>query len=135
MKGEKPSPVEAEEELPLPESGKNFLVERRDQMREHASETQKKVSEIQGAKYETSLLKLMERTDDNPEIVNSLNEMLDALSHQATYGDSDKGLSGARQKELAEFMQEAAKALRWRVGGGNRNAAPEARPDFSKWQG
>jgi hypothetical protein len=61
-----------------------------------------------------------------------LNEFLDALEHQSYFGQSDKPLSPSRQKDIADFLGQAAKALRWTVGGGNRPA--DLKVDLSKWE-
>mgnify|MGYP005846283137 CR=1 FL=1 len=54
----------------------------------------------------------MQRSENNPEIVNNLNEFLDALEHQSSFGNSSEDLNPGRQKDLSQFLQETAKALR-----------------------
>ena len=73
----------------------------------------------------------MERSENNPDIVNNLNQFLDALEHQSFYGDSSQNITHGRQEDLAKFLGEAAKALRWTVGGGNRPS--DVKIDLSKW--
>jgi hypothetical protein len=73
----------------------------------------------------------MNRTENNPEIVNNLNEFLDALDHQSFYGDNSQNIGKGRQEDLAKFLGEAAKAARWTVGGGNRPS--DLKIDLSKW--
>ncbi len=112
--------------------GENMYAENLSTSRERANDLEKNVEEIQSAKYGSALLRLMERTKDNTEIINNLNEFLDALEHQSQHGDSGQGLSESRQKELADFFAEAAKALRWKVGGGNRPA--DLKVNLSRWE-
>jgi hypothetical protein len=119
------------EEEPVQKEPKNVYVEAVEIQREHATEIQKRTEEVQGAKFGSALLKLMERSNDNPRIVNNLNQVLDALAHQSNYGSSGEPIAEGRQEDLADFLGETAKALRWKVGGGNRPADVET--DLSKW--
>jgi len=112
-------------------SGVEVWKERLEVAKEASTETQKEIADIQGAKFETSLLRLMNRTENNPEIVNNLNEFLDALDHQSFYGDNSQNIGKGRQEDLAKFLGEAAKAARWTVGGGNRPS--DLKIDLSKW--
>ena len=122
---EKPEAVEIIEK-------RGNILETRDLYKEHATELQKEVAEIHVAKLETTLYRLMSRTGDNPDLVNGLNELLNSLDHQSTFGDSEKPLTDSRQKDLANFLVESTKALRWTVGGGNRPA--DLKVDLSKWE-
>jgi len=121
---------------PTPEEIKEFrnksLMERHQTSKEHATELQNSVAEAQEAKLGIILRRLMERTEDNPELVNSLNAFLDALEHRANFGDSEKPLGKGSQQDIAKFMEEATKALRWTVTGGNRPA--DLKVDFSEWE-
>ncbi|MBI2049943.1 MAG: hypothetical protein HYT35_00600 [Candidatus Staskawiczbacteria bacterium] len=114
------------------QENKKNILEYRDSYKEHATELQKEVAEVQAAKLETTLYKLMSRTGNNHELVNNLNWLLDSLDHQATFGDPSKPLHEARQKNLISFLEETAKALRFTVGGGERPA--DVKVDLSKWE-
>ncbi len=120
-----------------PEEGQKIekrgnILETRDSYKEHATELQKEVAEIHVAKLETTLYRLMSRTGDNPDLVNGLNELLNSLDHQSTFGDSEKPLADGRQKDLSDFLGQATKALRWTVGGGNRPS--DLKVDLSRWE-
>ena len=114
------------------QKSENIYARRLEQSRLHSTELQKNVEGIQSAKYGILLLRLRERTENNSEIINNINELLDALDHQSSYGQSDRPISPFRQKELAEFLGEAAEALRWSVGGGNRPSNVDI--NLSKWE-
>lgn len=101
---------------------KSPYLELRDIERENATEMQKEIADIQEAKYAAALYELMRRTGNNPELINNLNAFLDALKHQAGFGDSESPIHPAKVKDLSDFMAEKAEELRWDVGGGNRPA-------------
>ena len=125
-KNDNPTPEE------VAEFRHNSLVERHRVSKEHATELQNNVAEAQEAKLGITLRMLMERTEDNPELVNALNTFLDALDHRANFGDSEKPLGKGSQQDIAKFMEEATKALRWTVTGGNRPS--DLKVDFGKWE-
>lgn len=125
-KDDSPTPEE------IAESRRNSLMERHQSSKEHATELQNNVAEAQEAKLGITLRRLMERTEDNPELVNALNTFLDALDHRANFGDSEKPLGKGNQQDIAKFMEEVTKALRWTVTGGNRPS--DLKVDFSKWE-
>jgi hypothetical protein len=120
-----------EEELPI-ESDAQVWKRRLGEAKEHSTEMQNEVVDIQEAKLGVTLRRLMQRSGDNPEIVNNLNSLLDALDHQSHYGDSAEDIGPGRQDDLQKFLGEAANALRWTVGGGNRPASLKV--DLSKWE-
>ena len=109
-------------------------VNGRDRQEFYATDEQKKAVEHQEAMLGSTLYTLMRRTENNPEIIKGLTDFINALEHQANYGNSERGVGPERQKDVAEFLTEAAKALRWRVGGGNQ-PSKEAMPiNLSKWE-
>lgn len=128
---EKLRPEQSPENKKFIEDRKTQILESRDIQKGGASELQKSVAEIQAAKYETTLYRLMDRTKDNPELVNNLNALLDGLDHQSRFGNSSESIGPARQEDLSKFLGEVAKALRWSVGGGNRPA--DVQVDLNKW--
>lgn len=124
--------VDQEPDEPIKAKGGAEVWQKRlEEAKERSTEAQNEVADIQGAKLEMSLLRIMDRTENNPEIVNNLNELLNALEHQSFYGDSSQNIARGRQEDLGKFLGEAAKALRWTVGGGNRPA--DVKVDLSKW--
>lgn len=90
-------------------SEKNPILETRDQMMEQATDIQRKGAEIQGAKYQTALLTIMERSDDNTELVNALNKFLNSLDWRANRGESGGPLKNP--DSLAKFLDEMAEEL------------------------
>jgi hypothetical protein len=104
------------------EERRKGLLRTRDIYREHSNELEKNIAEVQGAKLETALLILMKRSDDNPELINNLNALLDALLHQANFGKSDELLGKGRREELTAWLEEKSEELRWDVGPGGRKA-------------
>ncbi|OGF64343.1 hypothetical protein A2661_02415 [Candidatus Giovannonibacteria bacterium RIFCSPHIGHO2_01_FULL_45_24] len=97
---------------PVNEKNNNPFLETRDKYKESASELQKNTAEVQAAKYETILYRLMKRSGDNTDLVNALNEFLGALEHQSMFGNEDDPLSQKRVEELAKFVKEKAEELR-----------------------
>ncbi len=88
---------------------RNPILERRDEMMERATEMQRKGAEIQGAKYQTALLTIMERSDDDAELVNALNKFLDSLDWRANRGESGGPLMAP--DKLVKFLTETAEGL------------------------
>ncbi|MGB7958028.1 MAG: hypothetical protein WCF77_04295 [Minisyncoccia bacterium] len=94
------------------EKSKNPYLEMRDKSRNGASELQKGIAEVQSAKYETTLYRLMERSGDSPELVNALNDFLRELDIQSVQGRSDESLTSVRAEALAHCLKESAEKLR-----------------------
>jgi len=108
----------------------NPILQKLEQSRLNSTETQKQLQELQSAKFGTVLLQLMHRTGNNSEIANNLNAFLDALNFQSESGESSKDLHEGRQKDISDFLGEAAKALRGRVGAMPKTAE---KVDLSRW--
>ena len=110
-------------------SANEIILIRREAARNAATETERNIMEAQSAKYEFILKTLMDRTQENGqlngELINALNQFIDALSHQATFGEPEKPLGKQRVEELVEFLNEKTQELRWDVGPGNRLADRE----------
>lgn len=85
-----------------------------------ASELQRGIMEVQIAKYGDALHILMERTNDDSRLINSLNEFLGALTRKAWYGTLDQPLSETQVVALADFFNQTAKNLDNLIG--NRQA-------------
>jgi CII-binding regulator of phage lambda lysogenization HflD len=94
-----------------PEARKQQLLMQRDGMRENASELESAVTEIQVAKYEIALRRLMQRTDNNPEIVNALNQLLSRLDNQSHFGISDEKMPPTHVTELAQAILDSAELI------------------------
>jgi len=90
---------------------RNSNLQMRDRYREHASELQNNVAEIQAARYQNALYQLMMRSGDNPELINAMNAFTMALEHRAMYGDSEQLLHPGYVEKLANFFQEAGERL------------------------
>jgi len=87
------------------------LIERRDAARESATDLQRGVAEPQATRYETTLYRLMKRTDTNPEIVNALNELLARLAYSAEYGESDSPMPKSRVESLTTAIKKATELI------------------------
>ena len=114
------------------ESGHNSIMKQHKLSKEYATELQNSVAEIQEAKLGVTLRRLMERTGDNTELVNSLNGFLDSLDHQSNFGNSGETLGKSRANDLAKFLKEATKAVRWTVGHGN--SPTDIKINFTEWE-
>ncbi|MBI2121803.1 MAG: hypothetical protein HYT98_01640 [Candidatus Sungbacteria bacterium] len=90
---------------------KNPILVQRDKYKEHASELQKKTGQIQAAKHETILYRLMSRTEDNSELTNAINGFLDTLDRRSRYGDETKPLGKEAMEKLTKFFQEKSKEI------------------------
>lgn len=96
---------------------KNSFLIARDAERKQATDLEKGVADAQVARYETSLLRLMRRTKDNPELVNALKHFIEAMEHRSIYGNLDEQLSANGVTALVEFFNKSADELRWLYGG------------------
>ena len=118
------------------ESTKEFKITKLESSREAATDLQREVASGQAMSLEDTSLTLMRRSAEgeknNVELVNALAGFLQALEHQASFGSSSEPLRGA--KDLTNFLQEAAKALRWKVGPESVSGVGVEEPDFSKWE-
>ncbi len=95
---------------------KNPYLETRDKYKDGASELQQKVGEIQGAKWETSIYRLMERSGDNIELTNALNSFLIALEKRAVRGVESDQLKAVEIEALTKFFTEKSKELEFLTG-------------------
>lgn len=109
-----------------------MITEKVEHLREYASELQREVAKQQAEIYEAALLRLMERTGDNLELVNNLRDFINALEHRANFGYSEDPIGKSSQENLAKFFEEVAKALRWTVTHGNRPT--DLKIDLSEWE-
>ena len=91
------------------EERKNSTIEIRDQMIEKASDFQQKAVELHGAKYQIAMLRIMEKSGDDVEILNALNKFLDALDARASRGGS--GEAFRKPDKFAKFLNEVAEKL------------------------
>lgn len=100
------------------ENPDKFKFKTRDTYREHASELQRKVATYQAALYEESLYRLMQRSGDNTELINSLKDFLVALDHNSSFGDPEKPFGKGQAEKLTQFLKEKGEELRWLPPGG-----------------
>ncbi len=118
-------------ETPEERSPVVIFQECRERERSQASEVERKTGDIQATKYETALLRLLRRTNDNPKIANALNAFVDALEAKSTYGASDKPLTTACEQELGDFLTKAAEELAFDVQWGGQ-PAPNIKEEWRK---
>jgi len=123
---------EAETGGDTPEDIHARIDRRLEQSREGATEFQKSIAGHQAKRLEIALLEMMNRTNNNPDIVNKLSEFISGLDHQAQFGDSSKPVAESRQEDVAKFLSQAGQALRWTVGDGNKPAGVKI--DFKEWE-
>ena len=102
-----------------------------DQKRRGATELQRSVAQKQAEMLELMLYALMQRTNDNPQLVNNFRDVLRELDVVVAYGSSEKQLSEARQQELVEFLEEVKKAIEWKIG--KKVPPKDMKIDFSRW--
>lgn len=76
----------------------------RDQERIGTTEDQRQIAEIQALKYEMISLTLQERTRNNGELINAMNEFLDKLENLADRGISDEPLARGIVSRLTEYF-------------------------------
>ena len=79
--------------------------------RENATELQRNIAEYNSATFEMMLLTLLRRSDDNPELLETVKYLLDDLYHQANYGDPSKKISSKSQEKLTHGIKEACFTL------------------------
>ena len=92
------------------------FIDTRDQYREHAGVDERNIAEVQGAKYETTLHRLMARTEGNPDLINALNGFLDALDNRSSFGWEDQPLGRGPTEALVRFFNEKGNELRYLWG-------------------
>jgi hypothetical protein len=112
----------------------NIYLERLEESRSHATELQKEIQETQGAQFGEAFLRIMERSQNNPKIIKAMHDFIEALDAQSHFGDPSEEFSPSKQKELAEFLNETSKALKWSVSGGGAGVGTQTEEiDLSKW--
>lgn len=70
------------------------------------------VAEAQSAKYEVALKRLMERSDDNVELVNSLRDFIGAIDVKSFFGNSDELMPEGYVNRLSEFFKQKTEELK-----------------------
>ncbi len=76
------------------------------------TELRKSVSEKQADIYAEAVVKLMERTNDNPELVNALRDFVKELGIKSWRGGADQSLSEGYVGRLTEFFKEKTEELK-----------------------
>jgi predicted TIM-barrel fold metal-dependent hydrolase len=74
-------------------------------------ELRKNVAEAQSKRWAEAVTRLMERSDDNIELTNALNELTRVIDHKSYFGQLDKQLSEGYMNKLTELLKEAAEVL------------------------
>ena len=97
---------------PSPEERLQALLFNRDQMRESAEPLARGVAEPQAAKYEMTMYRLLQRTNNNPEIANAFNKLLRALDISSRFGNSDEPMPKGHINSLTEVIKEATERIR-----------------------
>ena len=89
------------------------MLDRRDQARERANELERDIGEAQGAHYETIVYRLMRRTDDDPELVNALNDYLSALDIESWFGNPEEPMVPGKQREIIDRLKRQTQLMRF----------------------
>jgi hypothetical protein len=84
----------------------NPVIQTRNKAREKATPYQKRTAEIQSARYETALLRLMDRSGDNLGLINALNKFTKSLDTKSLFGSSDEALAAVHIDKLTNFFEE-----------------------------
>ncbi len=92
------------------QESENPILERRDQMMERATDMQKRVAEIQGAEYQTALLRVMEKSGDDTRLVNAMGDFLESLDWRSDKGGPDG--ENFNKDGFAEFLEKMTKEVR-----------------------
>lgn len=83
----------------------------RDKYLASATELQRGVAEVQGARYENALLQIMERSGDDTGLVNAMNEFTIALDRRVNFGSPDQLLHPRQIEDLTEYFQKITTEL------------------------
>ena len=98
------------------EKEKNPHIWARDQRRQGATELQRGVAEVQAARYESILYRLMSRTGNNETLINAMAEFIGELERRSAFGQNDKPLDKNSAEKLTKFFQDKAEELNRLVG-------------------
>lgn len=100
----------------IAEQAKQGQFKVRDGYARSATEVERNVAQVQGAKYETALYRLMNRTGSNTALINSLNGFIGAIDHRSVYGKEEEQLSSEQIQKLTDFFKEKSEELRNLIG-------------------
>ena len=109
IENKEPGERDPEENSEIEETNSQIWERRLNEAKERSTKEQNKAAEIQSAKFQVTLLTIMERSDDNPELMTALNGFLESLDWRAHRGASDGPLMGP--DKLTKFLEEQAKEL------------------------
>ena len=90
----------------------NPVINERDKARNRASDLQRRAAEIQAARYETTLYRLMKRSSNDRDLINVLNNFTRVLDSHSFYGVEDQPLLPTEVKRLTQFFEEKTEELR-----------------------
>jgi hypothetical protein len=76
------------------------------------AELRKNVSETQSEMYGSALVRLMERSNDNLELVNALRDFIKEVDIKSWRGKSDEPMPENYTKNLAEFFKQKTEELK-----------------------
>jgi hypothetical protein len=96
-------PIDGQSETPR-EDGQSPEISILDSLRETTPEAERGVAERQAEQYERALLRLMRRTDSNPELVNAMRDFVAALEWHSTHDDETEQLTPDRLERLTNFF-------------------------------
>ncbi len=76
------------------------------------TQLQAQVSTRQAAAYKDTLIRLMQRTGDNIELVNALRDFLVVVDQKSWRGQSDQPMTPGYTERLTQFFRQQAEALK-----------------------
>lgn len=92
------------------------FYERRDAARERATPLQRNVVEIQAAKFELLLFRLLERSGDDPELASAINAFLDCVDNRSRKGSPWDTLPRPLIEQLTRVFQSATLDIQRQTG-------------------
>jgi len=78
------------------------------QLEAGASEFARESADLQAVQYKDVVLTLMERSGDNPDLMDALSRFTRELDGKAHFDYDDQSLKPAHQQALVEFLNDAA---------------------------
>src|SRR5438270_10911073 len=89
----------------------NPVINERNEARNRASDLQRRAAEIQAARYETTLYRLMERSGNNRDLINVLNNFTRVLDGCSFYEVEDQPLLRTEVKRLTHSSVQKTKKI------------------------
>jgi hypothetical protein len=89
----------------------NPVINERNKARDRASDFQRKGAEIQAARYESTLYRLMERSGNDRDLINALNQFTRVFDSCSHFGEGDQPMPPTEVKRLTQFFEDFTNLL------------------------